>query len=60
MINLKAVWSALDDVRNCGALAASATFLTSHGLVSIATGPEGRSLSVDGQTIELDADDVAA
>jgi hypothetical protein len=43
-----------------GALAASATFLTVHGLIAVASGPDGRSLSVDGQTVLLDDDDEAA
>jgi hypothetical protein len=56
-IDLEAVWRALDAVRDCGALAASATFLTVHGLIAVASGPDGRSLSVDGQTVLLDDDD---
>jgi hypothetical protein len=51
------VWRALEAVRDCGALAASATFLTVHGLIAVASGPDGRSLSVDGQTVLLDDDD---
>ena len=54
MIDLAVVWRALDDVRECGALVASATFLTSHGLVAVASGPDGRALTVNGQRVPVE------
>jgi hypothetical protein len=53
-IDLTTVWAALEAVCDCGALAASATFLTSHGLVAVAMGPRGRALSVNGERIPLE------
>ena len=54
VIDLTAVWRALDDVRDCGALAASATFLTAHGLVCVAAGPNGRAMSVNGESVPME------
>jgi uncharacterized C2H2 Zn-finger protein len=53
-VDLGAVWARLDDVRELGALAVSATFLTTHGLVSIASGPDGRAMAVNGAPIPLE------
>lgn len=55
VIDLATVWLALDDVVECGALAASATFLTAHGLVCVATGPDGRAITVNGERVPMEA-----
>lgn len=60
VIDLESVWRTLDAVRDCGALAAQATFLTTHGLVSLISSLDGRAMTVDGQTFPLDDDEVAA
>jgi hypothetical protein len=57
VIDLARVFAALDHVRDqTGALVATTTFYTSHGLVSVASGPDGRVVSVNGERVPLDDD----
>ena len=60
MIDLAAVYLALEAVRERGALEASATFLTAHGLVDVVSGPDGRCIRAHGTTLELDDSERAA
>ena len=59
MIDLAHVFTVLDEVRDrTGALVASTTFLTAHGLVGIVSGPDGRAMTVNGERVPL-VDEVA-
>lgn len=58
-IDLAGVFAALDNVRDHGALIATATFVTSHGEVVLEAGPLGRVIIAHGQRQYLD-DELAA
>lgn len=53
-LDLAEVWALLDGlVADSGALAASAVFLTPHGLVYVSSGPSGHAISVNGERVPV-------
>jgi hypothetical protein len=53
-MDLAAVYALLEDLYTLGAVAASAMFLTGHGLVTLAYGPAGRAMAVNGEAVPIE------
>jgi hypothetical protein len=58
--DLPSIFAALDNVREHGALIASATFVTAHGDVVIEAGPLGHAVVAHGERRYLDGEATAA